>query len=295
HLDFHLFNAPFLAGLLFHVLRQFVRFRGTMAPSARQFSATIHTNKAISHDMYHLVFSWDVPTRKPCSGQFFTLRVSELTQPLLRRPFAYSGFNPVTNTASCIYLKRGVATQLLTSRQPGDRVDIIGPLGNGFTFDDQSGSTIVVAGGVGLGPMIFCAEQLMRSGKKVTFIFGCRSSNHLPQVHFRQVVTASTVICTDDGSYGFHGTTIDYLKTLGSEITAASVLYACGPTPMLAGCASFAASSGIPCFVSMEQTMACGVGACMGCVVRRSDGVSFARVCKDGPVFNAQEIAWTCE
>ncbi len=187
-----------------------------------------------------------------------------------------------------IYQKLGPATEIMASKQPGDTLDIIGPLGIGFEVQKKASKHILVAGGVGLGPVLFLADHLKESGLDYTFVFGCRTKAQIPDL--RQFREHGPVVCTDDGSDGFHGNTVQYLESLERAYTDRAALYTCGPHPMLKGCHLFAQNRGISCQVSMEQTMACGVGACMGCVEKTNDG--YVRVCQEGPVFESRVIEW---
>jgi dihydroorotate dehydrogenase electron transfer subunit len=254
----------------------------------KQFQSTVIKNYQIAEGYYEMSFGWPFEAGDPLPGQFCTIRVSESTTPLLRRPFAFSGYGD--NIASIIYQKRGPATEILASRVRGEEIDVIGPLGNTFSSDLQTQKHILVAGGIGLGPMAFWARELRRLKAEVRFIFGCRSAEFVPDLQKLAVDNAD--ICTNDGSTGYKGTTLDFLKKLGGELEGMSVMYCCGPTPMLKGCSSFAEERGIPCFVSLEQIMACGVGACMGCVVKVKKEPGYARVCKEGPIFDSRQILW---
>jgi dihydroorotate dehydrogenase electron transfer subunit len=257
--------------------------------SIRQLTVPIHSNEAVSDDFFEMRFGWEGDVLPPRPGQFLTVRVGDGTAPLLRRPFAFSSFDDDSRTAAMIYQRRGPGTQAMTGMTAGDTLDLIAPLGNWFPAASGDGESLLVAGGVGLGPILFLATTLARSGRPFRFVFGARSGSLLPS---RTVFGDIPVtICTDDGTEGFAGNTVDYLRTLETSRTA--TLYACGPTPMLKGCHEFSRNRGIPCWTSMEQTMACGVGACMGCAVKTTTGTEYARVCKDGPIFNSEDIAWT--
>lgn len=253
----------------------------------KQFLATVISNRKIAEGYYELLFGWPFDAGNPRAGQFCTIKVSESTTPLLRRPFAFSNFND--SIASIIYQKRGPATEILASKERGEEIDVIGPLGNSFTPDVQARSHILVAGGIGLGPLAFQAQELRKLGLKVVFVFGCRSAEFVPDTARMKI--GAVEICTDDGTAGFRGTAIDYLKSLGSP-DRGTVLYGCGPTPMLKACHAFSEEHKIECFASVEQIMACGVGACMGCAVKLKNEPGYARVCKEGPVFDANEIVW---
>ncbi len=251
----------------------------------QQFSI-IKSIKKIAKDFYSMTFSW-VSKEIPVPGQFITIRISEKNIPLLRRPFALSDYNPKKREASMIFQVRGVGTEMLAQKKAGEPLDILGPAGTAFKCD-TSGHTIIVAGGICLGPMLFTASYLQKQKKPATFIFGCKTSEHVPAT--RNFFSLNPVICTDDGSLGFRGTTIDFLNEQKSEKNCE--LFACGPQAMLKGCHEYALKHAIQCYVSLEQIMACGVGACMGCVVKTVHAPGYARVCTEGAVFNSRDIAW---
>jgi dihydroorotate dehydrogenase electron transfer subunit len=236
------------------------------------------------------MFSWKAAWGEPVPGNFLELKVNDSTAPMLRRPFAFSDYSAENETASIIYQVRGTSTNLLTQKREGDEVRIIGPLGNGFTIDSDA-PIIAVGGGVGLGPILFAAKVASKAGKKVSFITGFRSSELVPDRFLWEGLDAT--ICTDNGSEGFAGNVVQYLQTLPSESLAGSVLISCGPTPMLRACHTFAEQIGISCEVSMEELMACGIGACMGCVCETKTEAGLARVCKEGPIFKSEVIKWS--
>ena len=122
-------------------------------------------------------------------------------------------------------------------------------------------------------------------------VFGCRTKNLVPASRTFAGIKSGTAVCTDDGSAGFRGTAGDYLKSIEQTISSDTVVYACGPTPLLKACHEFSARRGCGCFVSVEQVMACGVGACLGCAVKAAEG-GYKRACTDGPVFNSKELQW---
>ncbi|MBN2440973.1 MAG: dihydroorotate dehydrogenase electron transfer subunit [Spirochaetales bacterium] len=253
-------------------------------------------NREIAQDYFKLDFTWDPDAGIPKPGQFITIRVTAGTVPLLRRPFAFSGYDEETHTGSIIYLKRGTGTELLTRVIPGESIDIIGPLGNYLKDSGYEEKPVLIAGGIGLGPILFYSAMLSRSGTPHTFIFGARSSEAVPQIDLLKASdshTCDNCICTDDGTTGFPGTVIDLLRTFPKHVLSGSALYCCGPTPMLKGCHEFALLHNLNCYVVMEQIMACGVGACMGCTIKVKGKSGFARVCMEGPVFESRDIVWT--
>jgi dihydroorotate dehydrogenase electron transfer subunit len=255
----------------------------------KQFRGKILGNQALSSDYYELEFTWDTTAGAPLPGQFFTIRISDNTVPLLRRPFAFSAFDENKKTASTIFQKRGRGTEILAAKQKDDTLDTIGPLGKSFPVPGKAQKALLVAGGIGLGPLLFLAARLHQAGSPVRFIFGCRTKNLVPSSP--AFIALHPAICTDDGSAGFRGTAGDYLKSIDRSAVSDTIVYACGPLPLLKTCHEFAARRGCECFVSVEQIMACGVGACMGCAIKTVDG-GYMRACTEGPVFNSKDLKW---
>ncbi|MBN2188011.1 MAG: dihydroorotate dehydrogenase electron transfer subunit [Chitinispirillaceae bacterium] len=251
----------------------------------KQFCGKIIGNRPLSADYFELAFTWDKKAGRPLPGQFFTLRISDSTVPLLRRPFAFSSFDAKKSTASMIYQRRGRGTAILAAKEKGEQLDLIGPLGKPFPLPGKMQNALLVAGGIGLGPLLFLASRL----RKAQLVVGCRTKNLVPS--FRSCAGLRPVVCTDDGTKGFMGTAGDYLKSIEKVVAADTVIYACGPLPLLKACHEFALGRGGECFVSVEQVMACGVGACMGCAVKSAGG-GYTRACTEGPVFNSKELKW---
>lgn len=255
----------------------------------KQFKAAILGNHPLSTGYFECEFTWDKAAPSPEPGQFFTIRVSDGTVPLLRRPFAFSAFDGNKGTASMIFQKRGSATCLLSAKMKGHGLDVMGPLGQPFPMPDSGEKALLVAGGIGLGPIVFLAQTLRREKIPVIMVFGCRTASLLPSGG--GFSASEAVICTDDGSRGFKGTAGDYIKSIERSVGDETVIYACGPQPMLKTCHEFAGRRGCDCFVSVEQVMACGVGACMGCAVKSAGG-GYKRACTEGPVFNSKDLQW---
>ena len=186
---------------------------------------------------------------------------------------------------------RGTATDMLSRMREGETLDLLGPLGNWFPDPEPTRKAVLLAGGIGLGPLLFFARQLRESGRPAVLVFGCRTEEELPVVEDLQ--NADAVTCTDDGSSGYAGTVVDFLKHRIPLPPDHTTVYACGPLPMLKATAEYADRMNVPCWVSMEQVMGCAMGACMGCVIRVKNGSGYARVCQEGPVFDSGEIEWT--
>ena len=256
----------------------------------KQFNAQILANKKIAQDLFEMELSWGEGQLPPAPGQFVTIRVSSDTVPLLRRPFAVAGYDLGKNSFSIIYKRIGRGTELLVGRQIGDVIDVIGPLGNAFPQLTDTLPSMLIAGGTGLGPILFLGSQLAALGKPVQVLYGCRTDSFIPDSHL--FTSLQPFITTDDGSVGHKGTTIDYMRSLAPNGWKGTTLYACGPSVMLSACHQFAVEQSLDCWVSIEQIMACGVGACMGCVIKMVKEPVLRRVCVDGPIFDSRDVAW---
>ncbi|WP_455383319.1 dihydroorotate dehydrogenase electron transfer subunit [Salinispira pacifica] len=248
-------------------------------------------NRSIARDYHELLFAWPDGLPPPRPGQFLTIRVVEAAMPLLRRPFAVSSFDARSRTAGIIYQRRGPATTLLAAADAGDMLDMLVPLGNWFPEPEPEMKVVLAAGGIGMGPIFYFARELRLAGGEPLLVLGARGVAHLPAEDLLDGLDAN--VCTDDGSRGFPGTVLDYIEHSGIGKGERCVIYGCGPTPMLAAVAAFARERQLPFWVSMEQTMGCAVGACMGCAIPVHGPARYARVCTEGPVFDAREIVWT--
>ena len=238
--------------------------------------------------------------RQAWPGQFLNIRLSDNYDPLLRRPF--SVHNVRLKSIELLYEALGKGTRILSQKKPGEFLDIIGPLGNGFGLGETTRQrnneiTIIAAGGMGVAPLIFLAEKL-RGGKrqkakgKTLVLIGAKTKNHiLCEKEFKQL-GCEVKVSTDDGSMGFKGKVTGLLKkVLRLAISDKRLaIYACGPKPMLKEISTISKEYSLPAQISLEAHMACGFGACLGCVVNTKGG--YKRVCKEGPVFSADEIIW---
>lgn len=227
-------------------------------------------------------------------GQFFTILPENYPMSMMRRPFAYSD---VTDDGfSFVYEIRGRNTADLAKLEEGSTVDWIGPLGSAYPLPPAGLKPVLVAGGIGVGPILFLAREIAAAGIESTVVLGARSAALVPDLAWPSA--ADVRVCTDDGSLGIHGTVIDGLA--GLDISN-SEFFSCGPHPMMAAVHRLAKSAGRQCWVSMEEMMACGVGACQGCAVPVLDEKdikndlsrpSYKRACLEGPIFNSREISW---
>lgn len=281
----------------------------------RQFDATVTLNRDISLSWKVLGFSWPSELPPPRPGQFFTFRPAAIEpgdSGLLRRPLAFAAF--AAGEAYALYQVRGGGTKALAAAREGSSLNIIGALGNTFPSPSKGERPILLGGGIGIGPLLFlCAAlrgtlapslaPLLALGfRSASFVpdFGAatlaggteRPSRHAGLIRLAESL-AEAVIATDDGSRGFKGTVLQAVEaaTTAGGSDAKPHWYACGPGPMLSAIAAASRTRGITAHVSVEQWMACGVGACHGCVLPAAGG-GYVRACADGPVFAPGDLAW---
>ncbi|MGI5838396.1 MAG: dihydroorotate dehydrogenase electron transfer subunit [bacterium] len=226
-------------------------------------------------------------------GQFVQVRCGATSDPLLRRPLSLHGIDRGRGEVVLLFNVTGRGTELLSRKEPGETVDLIGPLGNGFRIDPAIRRAVVVGGGIGIAPFPPLLEELAAGGTDVTALAGMRTAALLPLCRWLRQPGVKFREATDDGSCGYAGTVTGLLEELlaagGTEL-----IYACGPRGMLREVARLADRYGVPAQVSLEERMGCGLGACLSCVcqVKTAEGFAHKRVCQDGPVFAAAEVVW---
>ncbi len=230
-------------------------------------------------------------------GQFFQLQIETpgLT-PLLRRPFAPAEYDATGFTF--VYAVVGEGTQRMSGLEPGARVAVLGPLGQGYILPAPGGRALLVGGGCGVPSLRPLAAALAAQRTEVYAAVGARTACAVLEKEELKRHAMLLALATDDGSTGHHGHAVDAAEALldGLDGAVRPTVYGCGPWPMLRGLAALCAERGLNCQVSLEERMACGFGACMGCAVAveadNSDGYVYKRVCADGPVFPAEAIVW---
>lgn len=269
-----------------------------------QFRSMVIFNEQISpgYCKIRLTAPREIVKSKP--GQFVMVQVFEGIDPLLRRPFGIydmGSFDPGYNHApkqhyfEILYKVVGRGTGILQSLHHNDHLDVLGPLGNGFDPAGPDSEKILVGGGFGLAPLYFLARHLVPKHKVKVFIGGRKKEDILCVTEFEQL-GIDAYVATDDGTLGTMGMVTEVLERHLMEGKNRRIIFACGPGPMLKATAAIAVRHNIPCQVSLESNMACGVGACLGCVTKGSrhtdETPDYRCVCKDGPVFEAREIIW---
>jgi dihydroorotate dehydrogenase electron transfer subunit len=248
---------------------------------------TVVRNERIAEGVGLLVLSSRHIATGVLPGQFVHLRIIRDADFILRRPFSI--YRAGHDTIEILYQVVGRGTRVMASAAPGDHMDAIGPLGRGWWVPEGAAHALLVAGGLGAAPLGMLAEELGRRGIAVTLAQGAPTSARLLARELFEGVCRRTAYATDDGSEGACGLVTD----LTPELFIADrpdIVYVCGPEPMQRIVASQAAVAGVPCQVSLERLMACGVGACLSCVVETVHGRK--RACVDGPVFDAADVLW---
>lgn len=252
------------------------------APS-RKFKAEITENSKVAPG--HLVLSFKPLTvvAEPGPGQFFMLSVGALHDPLLKRPFSLLRKSRLEH--QILYRVRGRGTALMKALEPGDIIDVVGPLGRPYPRPGRKYTPLIVAGGVAVAAVFRLAETLRH--RKPLILYGARTRKELLMLDELEALAGELRTSTEDGSHGQEGTVVDLL---GGLPEGDFMLYACGPRGMLKAVAEVARRREIPGYVSMEENMACGLGACLGCVVVTKSG--YRRVCMEGPVFKIEDVFW---
>lgn len=260
---------------------------------AEQVLAELIKKEQLKPDIYK--FSVKAPNivkiAKP--GNFIEIRVNETTEPFLRRPISIYNLDKESGILEFIFQVKGKGTEILAKREEGKEIDIIGPLGYGtFKYEDYQNMAII-GGGIGVFPLYELAKCAKADNKKVFTYLGFRSKNFVVLEEEFQKISNELVLTTDDGSYAKQGFAINYLK---EDIQKGKVdsIYACGPLPMLKAVQDLAIKEDIPCQISLEEKMACGLGVCLGCAVKTAkspeNAPEYLHVCKAGPVFNAKDV-----
>lgn len=256
--------------------------------------AKVVSQECIGTGVYSMIIKTKA-AKEAVAGQFVSIYCHDKTK-LLPRPISICEINKEESTLRIVYRVVGGGTEEMSTYKAGDDIEIIGPLGNGF-MQREGKKAILIGGGIGIPPMVGLAESLNKSAiesglepkEYVQVVAGYRDELFLTE---EMESKASLYIATEDGSTGTKGTVIDAIK---EQAVSGDVIYACGPTPMLKAVKEYAMENNIECQISLEERMACGIGACLACVCKSKEkdhhtNVNNKRICKDGPVFLAQEV-----
>lgn len=246
-------------------------------------------NKPLSDDVNTLCLAVPQVVALAKPGQFVMIK-NEQGSTYLRRPFGVADVDRKRGELLLIYRKAGKGTLELSQLEPGAVISVEGPLGKGFSFDED-GRTLLIGGGVGIAPIIYTARYLGEEGQgpKPVILFGVRNHRELFWSDFVESFSEKLVYTTDDGSYGRKGFAIDAIPDILAKYPDIKHIKVCGPTIMMKGIAELAIKEGLQCEVSLEKRMACGIGVCLGCTFAGKSGKRW-KVCADGPVFDAVEV-----
>ncbi len=260
-----------------------------------QVLAKILEKKEIAKEHFKFTLSTSYISSNSIPGQFVLVRCRKFSDPLLRRPMSIHKIDNKNNTIDLLFKVKGFGTRMLSELEVNDNMDIFGPLGNGFKVNSSKEIAIIVSGGYGIAPMLALGYALKDKVKAVYSFIGANTKELvLCEEEFRNL-GIETLITTDDGSYGRKGLVTDELvdfisSNVKSFMFPVTAIFACGPHEMLKRIAEISLRYKISTQISVEEKMACGIGACLGCPIKTKSG--YKMVCKDGPIFDTQEIVW---
>ena len=262
--------------------------------SKKMFMAPLYSKEKVTKSVYRLDFYEPNLTPFFRAGQFVNISIPRCKEILWRRPFSVHRVNPEKGYFSVLFDVVGRGTLALKNIQKGDRVNMLGPLGNSFECPDDTEQVILIAGGLGIAPFYLFLQQLEHRDIKKTLFYGAASAERFCCLKEFEQLEATLYLTTDDGSEGEPGLITEplwrYLETV--DLKRKTVLYTCGPTLMLKEVQKISKQFKLPAFVSVENVMACGFGACMGCAVPldQPSEKRYLLACTDGPVFPVNEI-----
>lgn len=250
---------------------------------------TVVSHKEIAENIFELILRGELSSEMNEPGQFVHVKVSNGFDPLLRRPISIANIDKDKKEFTLIYRSQGRGTKRLSLKAPIEQVDILGPLGQGFPISDiSSGETaLLVGGGIGVPPLYELSKRLKDRGVKVVHVLGFQTES---AVFYEEkfLKLGPTFVATVDGSYGTKGFVTDVIDR---QVLSFDTIYSCGPTPMLKAIEKYAPEKNV--YLSLEERMGCGIGACFACVCHTGDdptGFTYKKVCTDGPVFKAGEV-----
>jgi len=257
------------------------------------------SKEKLKEDIFRLkLFSPEI-TRKAQPGNFVHIRVNQNTSPLLRRAFSICNLDRRKKSLDLLFKVVGLGTKILSEKKAGESLDVLGPLGNSFVLPSQSQNSVMVAGGMGIAPLLFLAVYLVKNKKydpqRINFFYGEGTKNKFICLDELKKLKVKTHLATEDGSRGFKGTVTElFLKN--KEITSFEkdcFIYTCGPDAMMRSMSCISKKYDLFCQLSLESHMPCGLGTCFGCVVEaksKGSDPTYRRICRDGPIFDAREV-----
>ncbi|HOE33348.1 MAG TPA: dihydroorotate dehydrogenase electron transfer subunit [Smithella sp.] len=262
----------------------------------------IIANEEIQEDCFLMKVRTHSSFENPLPGQFVMVRIAGLNDPFLSRPISIYSFTRETNycTIELLYRVVGKGTQVMAGLIEGSYLEINGPLGNGFETENVKENIVLISGGIGIAPLSMLMESLRRTARRssaaIMMYTGFQNKTAVVGLDKMRGACRDVSVCTDDGTLGSKGfVTQIFEKDMKNFTPENTSIYVCGPREMLKALAKILNKSKFDCQVSLEERMACGTGACMGCAVAVKDkegAFAYKRVCADGPVFNLSDIIW---
>jgi dihydroorotate dehydrogenase electron transfer subunit len=250
--------------------------------------AQVVSQKELAPGIFDLTIQTAEIAKHAKAGQFLSVYCADKTK-LLPRPISLCGIDPEAGTLRLVYrvTGEGTGTEEFSRLAAGDSIRVLGPLGNGFSILPGK-KAFLVGGGIGVPPMLQLAKEMGQT--KFSIVMGYRNADTFLLDEFKE--QGNVLVATEDGSVGTKGNVLDAIRANGAQ---ADVIYACGPMPMLRALKQYANEQQMECFISMEERMACGIGACLACVCKSKEvdahsNVKNKRICKEGPVFDAKEV-----
>ena len=260
---------------------------------AVQMQAKLLEKIKLKEDLFHFKVQAPEIVKTARAGNFIEIRINENLDPFLRRPISIYNLNKEAGILEFIFQIRGKGTELLSKKNVGDLIDIIGPLGFGIFKYEKYQNIAVIGGGIGIFPLYELSKSAKEANKNIDIYLGFRNKEYVVLEDEFKKVSNKLIITTDDGSYENKGFAIDFLKE-DLKNKKIDCIYACGPLPMLKAIKELSIKEDIPCQISLEERMGCGLGVCLGCAVKTSrstkENPEYWHVCKGGPVFQAKEV-----
>jgi len=278
-----------------------MKINRTERMSKEIFIGDVSANDEIQKDYFLMRVSLPSKFVGPLPGQFVMIRIAGLQDPFLSRPISIYSF--LRGKSNCmielLYRVQGKGTQILAGLIEGSQVEICGPLGVGYRIDESRKNVVLIAGGIGVAPLSLLAQYLCKTvchdAEAMTFYLGAQTADAVVGIEHLRRYCYKIIVCTDDGTLGEKAlVTRMFQKDIRKYASARTAVYACGPRPMLRSLSGILGEKYF-CQVSLEERMACGVGACVGCAVavkNEKGEKTYRRVCADGPVFDLQSVLW---
>ena len=259
------------------------------------------SNEFVAPEIYLMTVEAPRIAHRVKPGQFVHMRIPGMADHILRRPFSIYDADPTRGTISILYRTVGFGSTHMTTLEAGAHVNLIGPVGHGWSLPKDASRILLVGGGLGAAPLFLLCKEALAAGIDVEVVLGATTKDlHVCRARYAQLLGREPLCSTDDGTYGYPGFATKPVEALllGAECaggpalsgTSFDAVAVCGPAPLMRAVAATAQHAQVPCEVSLERNMACGIGACLSCVVDTVDGKR--RACVDGPVFDARKVVW---